>query len=56
MVLADRGFMCEDHIGMYMAKIVIPPFAKNKKQLEKVDVNWSRELSLVRIHVERLPD
>ena len=37
-----------------MAEIKIPPFTKGKKQLEKVDVDWSRELSLVRIHVERV--
>ena len=27
---------------------------KGKKQLEKVEVDWSRELSIVRIHVERV--
>ena len=27
---------------------------QGKKQLEKQDVNWSRELSVVRIHVERV--
>ena len=50
--MADRGFTCQDHIGMYIAEIKMPPFTKGKKQLEKVDVDWSRELSLVRIHVE----
>ena len=34
-----------------MAEIKMPPFTKGKKQLEKVDVDWSRELSLV---VERV--
>ena len=29
-------------------------FTKGKKQLEKVDVDWSRELSIVRIHVEHI--
>ena len=54
-VLADRGFTCQDHIGMYiMAKTKMPPFTKGKKQLEKYAVDWSRELSLVRIHVERV--
>ena len=27
---------------------------RGKRQLEKVQVDWSRELSLVRIHVERV--
>ena len=53
-MLADRGFTCHNHIGMYMAEIKIPPFTKGKKQLEKIDVDWSRELSLVRIHIERI--
>lgn len=53
-ILADRGFTCQDHVGMYMAEIKMPPFTKGKKQLEKFDVDWSRELSLVRIHVERV--
>ncbi len=37
-----------------MAEIKMPPFTKGKKQLEKKDVDWSRELSIVRIHVERV--
>ena len=39
---------------MVMAEIKTPPFTKGKKQLEKVDIDWSRELSAVRIHVERV--
>ena len=38
-ILADRGFTCQYHIGMYMAEIKMPPFTKGKKQLEKVDVD-----------------
>ena len=37
---------------MVLAEVKIPPFTKGKKQLEKVNVDWSRELSSVRIHVE----
>lgn len=39
---------------MAMAEVKTPPFTRGKKQLEKVQVDWSRELSLVRIHVERV--
>lgn len=53
-ILADRGFTCDDYARMVMAEIKIPPFTKGKKQLEKVNVDWSRELSIVRIHVERV--
>lgn len=54
MILADRGFTCDDYARMAMAEVKIPPFTKGKKQLEKVEVDWSRELSIVRIHVERV--
>ena len=53
-VLADRGFTCNDQARMVLAEVKIPPFTKGKKQLEKKDVDWSRELSVVRIHVERV--
>ena len=54
MVLADRGFTCNDKAQMVLAEVKTPPFTKGKKQLEKQDVDWSRELSVVRIHVERV--
>ena len=53
-ILADRAFTCDDYARMAMAEVKIPPFTKGKKQLEKVEVDWSRELSVVRIHVERV--
>ena len=53
-ILADRGFTVDEYARMAMAEVKIPPFTKGKKQLEKIDVDWSRELSLVRIHVERV--
>ena len=39
---------------MVLAEVKTPPFTKGKKQLEKQEVDWSRELSIVRIHVERV--
>ena len=53
-VIADRGFTCDDYAHMVLAEIKIPPFTKGKKQLEKIELDWSRELSMVRIHVERV--
>ena len=52
--MADRGFICNDYAGMAMAEVKIPPFTRGKKQLEKVEVDWSRELSIIRIHIERV--
>ena len=53
-VIADRGFTCDDYARMPLAEVKIPPFTKGKKQLEKIQMDWSRELSVVRIHVERI--
>ena len=39
---------------MVLAEVKTPPFTRRKSQLEMVDVDWSRKLSLVRIHVERV--
>ena len=39
---------------MAFAEVNTPPFTRGKSQLEEVDVDCSRELSLVRIHVERV--
>ena len=36
-----------------MAEVKTSPFIRGKKQLEKVQVDWSCQLSAVRIHVER---
>ena len=53
-VIADRGFTCNDYARMVFAEVKTPPFTKGKQQLEKVEVDWSRELSNVRKHVERV--
>ena len=43
--MADTGFTCNDYARMAMAEVKTPPFTRGKKQLEKVDIDWSRELS-----------
>ena len=53
-VLADRGFNVEDAFRFYCAKIATPPFTRGKKQLSKLEVDTARQLSRVRIHVERV--
>ena len=54
MILADRGFTVEESAGMYCAEVKIPPFTRGKKQLSKCEVDTARQLSRVRIHVERV--
>ena len=53
-IVADRGFTCAEYACMAFAEVMIPPFTKGKKQLEKVQLDWSRELSVVHIRVERV--
>ena len=53
-ILADRGFNIHDSVNMYCGEVKLPPFTKGKKQLSKAQVDYSRQLSQVRIHVERI--
>ena len=54
LILADRGFTIQESAGMYCAQVKVPPFTKGKRQLNQVEVETSRQLSSVRIHVERV--
>ncbi|XP_050515047.1 uncharacterized protein LOC126890236 [Diabrotica virgifera virgifera] len=53
-VLADRGFLVEDSIKILGAKLIIPAFTKGKSQLHPKDLEGTRNISTVRIHVERI--
>ena len=53
-VLADRGFTIRDCVNLYCAELKIPEFTKGKNQLSKKDVDETREIAHVRIHVERV--
>ena len=54
MVMADRGFTISDSVGLKQAKLTIPAFTKGKSQLDPVDVERTRGIANVRIHVERV--
>ena len=53
-VLADRGFTVSDDLAIYGAKLEIPAFTTGKQQLSQREVELSKQLSRVRIHVERI--
>ena len=53
-VLADRGFNIHDDMAVIGAKLEIPAFTKGKSQLSRAEVEKSRRLARVRIHVERV--
>ena len=52
--VADRGFDIADSVGFYQAKLYIPAFTKGKKQLSAQEVEETRKIANVRIHVERV--
>ena len=53
-VLADRGFLIQEELAAVGATLRIPSFTKGKTQLSGGEVDRSRQLSRVRIHVERV--
>lgn len=54
LVLADRGFTVNEEVWLRQAELNIPAFTKGKNQLDPVDVEKTRKIAYVRIHVERV--
>ena len=54
LVMADRGFTIHDIVALKRAELAIPAFTKGKGQLSPVDVESTRGIANVRIHVERV--
>ncbi|XP_033729835.1 uncharacterized protein LOC117319035 [Pecten maximus] len=52
-VLADRGFLISEDVTSRNASLVIPAFTKGKSQLSAKEVEQTRKIAHVRIHVER---
>ena len=54
-ILADHGFTLEDEFAAGCGvELIIPNFTKGKKQLSAKEVEISRQIASVRIHVERV--
>ncbi len=53
-VLADKGFKIADEVEEKRATVQIPCFVKNGSQLHPADIEETRELANIRIHVERV--
>ena len=52
-VMADRGFEIEDDLILRGVPLNIPPFLKDKKQLEEKELIITQCIASLRIHVER---
>ena len=53
-ILADQGFLIEEAIGACGASLCIPAFTRGKDQLSAAEVEKTRNIANVRIHVERI--
>lgn len=53
-VMADRGFRLQEDFGLLQCELVVPAFTRGKQQLPSKDVELSRAMSRVRIHVEHV--
>jgi len=53
-VLADRGFTISDSVAVRNAELRMPAFTRGRDQLTALELEESRTISNVRIHVERV--
>ena len=53
-ILADCGFDIQDSAALYYAEVKIPAFTRGKKQLHPLEVEETRKIASVRIHVEHV--
>lgn len=53
-VLADRGFTVHELVSLHHAFLKVPDFTRGKKKLHPKEVENTREIATVRIHVERV--
>ena len=51
-MLADRGFDIKDSVGLYCATVTLPAFTKGKALLCGIEVEQTRRIANLRIHVE----
>ncbi|XP_070560942.1 uncharacterized protein [Ptychodera flava] len=52
-VMADRGFDIGDLLALRGCTLNIPPFTRGKTQLSQKEIERGRQISYLRIHVER---
>ena len=52
-VMADKGFLIKDELAARQAHLVIPPLPKQKPQFTEMELDQSRSIANLRIHVER---
>jgi len=53
-VFADRSFDISDSVGTMQASLSIPAFTKGKSQLSALEIEETRAIANVKIHIERV--
>ncbi|XP_044745078.1 uncharacterized protein LOC123306940 [Coccinella septempunctata] len=53
-VLADRGFLIKEFVELFNASVIIPAFTKGLNQIHPSDLENTRAIANVRIHVEKI--
>ena len=54
-ILADRGFTLQDEFAAVCGvQLIIPSFTRGKKQLTAKEVETTRQIASIRIHIERV--
>ena len=54
LVLADQGFTVHEEVWFCQVEVNIPAFTKGKNQLDPLEVEKTRKIANVRIHVEHV--
>jgi hypothetical protein len=52
--MANREFLIKEFVELFHAEVMIPAFRRGKDQLNPVDLENTRAIAHVRIHVERV--
>ena len=52
--MTDRGFNIAETVGTYGARLKIPSFTKGKEQLRAEEIESTKMIANVRMHVERV--
>lgn len=52
-VMVDKGFLIQDELAARQAHLVIPPLLKKKPQFSEEELDSTRSIANLRIHVER---
>ena len=51
--MADRGFQIQEYLLLHFYNLQVPPGARTKSQMRKKEVQKTKEIANLRIHVER---